>query len=140
MLGANQCFEFSRRSHEERQYKDKNKIHKYYQGNILTTLTTFGDEIQKYSMSRSINTPIKSFRPQRTGNISSSAGHRGILKPIYGSSTRSSSINILEGLSPVPDPDWYLYDEDYYIGKLEAVDIHSIYTSEIDKVGINPRE
>ena len=60
-------------------------------------------------MSGSITTPIKSFRPQRTGNILPSAGHRGILKPKSGF-TRSASINMLEALPPVPDPYWSLYE------------------------------
>ena len=47
MLGYNHCFEFRRRSHDELHSKDKNKRHKYSQGQILTSLTTFEDDIQK---------------------------------------------------------------------------------------------
>ena len=90
-------------------------------------------------MSRSITTPIKSFRPQRTGNISPSAGHRGILKPRYDSSTSIDPINMLWAFLNVPDIDWFLYDEYYNIGKIDALDIHSVYTTEIDKVASNPR-
>ena len=43
ILGANQCFEFSRRSHEEIHSNYKKKRHKYSQGHIFTTLTTFED-------------------------------------------------------------------------------------------------
>ena len=47
MLVSNHCFDFRRRPHEERHSKYYNKRHKYYQGQILTTLTAFEDEIQK---------------------------------------------------------------------------------------------
>ena len=43
ILGANQCFEFSRRSHEEIHSNYKKKRQKYSQGHIFTTLTTFED-------------------------------------------------------------------------------------------------
>ena len=45
----------------------------------------------------------------------------GIFKPRYDSSNSSASINILTALPPVPDPDWYIYDEDYYNGKFHAL-------------------
>ena len=89
-------------------------------------------------MPRSVTTPIKSCRPQITGDILSSAGHRVILKTRYYSSTSSVSINILEYFPPVPDPDWSLYDEDDYIGKMDALDIHILYTAEINNVASNP--
>ena len=101
----------------------------------MTTLTTFEDEIHKESMSSSITTQIKSFIPQKTGDILPSNWHKGILKPIYDSSTISDSVNILEVFPPIPDPYWYLYDEDDYIGKIDDLDIHCVYTVEI-----NPRE
>ena len=66
-------------------------------------------------MSRSITTRTKSFRDQRTGNISPSAGHRIILKPRFDYFTGSYTIDMLKILSPVLDPDWYLYDEYDYI-------------------------
>ena len=69
-----------------------------------------------------------------------SSGHRVILKPISDSSTSSASITILSYLPLVPDPDWSLYDEDDYIGKMDALYIHSVYTAEIYKVEINPRD
>ena len=77
-------------------------------------------------MSRSITTPIKSFRPQRTGNRSPCAGNMNILKPRYNSSTISYSINILEYLPPVPDPFWSLYDKDDYIWEIDALDTQSV--------------
>ena len=43
-------------------------------------------------------------------------------------------------LSPVPDPDWSLYDEDDYIGETDALDIHSVYIDQINKPASNPRE
>ena len=61
-------------------------------------------------MSEYITTPIKKSRYQRTGNIPPYDGHRGILKPRSDSSTRSSSIKILEALPPITDPYLYLYD------------------------------
>ena len=39
----------------------------------------------------------------------------------------------------VPDPDWYLYDEYEYIGKMDTVDTQSVHISEINKVASNPR-
>ena len=68
-------------------------------------------------MSRVRHYSNKSFRPQITGNRSPYAGNRSILKPRSDSSTRSASINIMEALPPVPDPDWSLYDKDDYIKK-----------------------
>ena len=59
MLGANHCFDFSIHSHKYCQSKDNKKRHKYSQGQILTTLTTFEDDILKESMSRSVSNPIK---------------------------------------------------------------------------------
>ena len=69
-------------------------------------------------MSRVRHYSNKSFRPQITGNRSPYAGNRSILKPRSDSSTISDSINMLEVLPPLPDQDWYIYDEDYYIGKM----------------------
>ena len=43
-------------------------------------LSTFENNITKYSLSRSVATLIKGFRPIRTGNILPSAEHRSILK------------------------------------------------------------
>ena len=91
-------------------------------------------------MSRSVTTPIKSFIPQRNGNRSPSSEHRGILKHRSDSSTRSASVKILENLPPVPDPDWSLYNEDDYIGIIDALYIHSVYTSDINKFSSNPRD
>ena len=86
-------------------------------------------------MSRSVNTPIKIFIPQITVTIYPSVGHRGVLKLRSYSCTSSAPVNIMVALSPVPDPDWSLYDEDDYIGKIDDLDIHCVYTVEI-----NPRE
>ena len=47
MFGANHCFKFRACSHEYIHYKDKKKRKKYPQGQVLTTLTTFKNEIQK---------------------------------------------------------------------------------------------
>ena len=88
----------------------------------------------------SVTNPIKSSKPERTGNILPYAGHRGTMKPRSYYSTSSASINMMAVLPPVPDSDWYLYDEDYYIGKMYALDIHSVYIAEINKVASNPRE
>ena len=41
---------------------------------------------------------------------------------------------MLEDLPLVPDPDWSLYDEDDYIGKIDALDIHNDYTYKTNKV------
>ena len=90
-------------------------------------------------MPRSITTPIKSFRPQRTGNRSTSAVYRGILEHISDYSTSSDPINILVALPPIPYIDWSFYDEDKHIGKMYALDIHSVYTAEINKVTSNTR-
>ena len=49
-------------------------------------------------------------------------------------------INMMAYLTPVPDPDWSLYEEYAYIGKMDALDIHSAYTSESNKVESNPRD
>ena len=46
----------------------------------------------------------------------------------------------MTALPSIPDPYWYLYDEDDYIGKMYALDIHSVYTDEINKVASNPRD
>ena len=75
-------------------------------------------------MSKSVTTPMKSFIPQRTGNMLPSIGYRGILKHGYDSSNNSDSVNILADLTPFPDPYWSLYDEDEYIGRINALDIH----------------
>ena len=83
-------------------------------------------------------TPVKSFRPQIIGNRSPSTGHMGILIPRFYYSTSSASVNVLTDLPPVPDPYWSLYEEDYYIGEIDASDINSVYTSEINKVTCNP--
>ena len=91
-------------------------------------------------MSRFINNPIKSFRPQINGNRSPSAGHMVILKSRSDSSTSSDSINILSYLPTFTDAYWYLYDKDDYIGKIETLDIHSVYTDGTNKFSINPRE
>ena len=90
-------------------------------------------------MSRSVTTPIKSSRFKRTVNVSPSAINRVILKPISDSSTRSDSINILADLPFVPDPDWSLYYEYDYIGKMDALDIYSVYTAETNKSASNPK-
>ena len=47
---------------------------------------------------------------------------------------------MLSDLPPVPDPYWFLYDEYDYIGNIEALEIHSVYTTEINKFAINPRD
>ena len=43
-------------------------------------------------------------------------------------------------LPPVLDPYWSISDEDDYIGKIDALYIHNVYTSEINRVEINPRD
>ena len=91
-------------------------------------------------MTRSVTTPIKSFRPQRTGKISSSDVYRGILKPRYDSYTRSDSINILTDLPHVTDTYWYIYNKYDYIGKMDAFDIPIVYTDEINMVASNARD
>ena len=88
-------------------------------------------------MSRSVTTPIKSFIPQRTGTRSPPYGHRDILKSVYDSSTRSASVYLLAYLLPVPDIDYFIYDEDEFIKKMDALDIHSVYTDEINKFASN---
>ena len=88
-------------------------------------------------MSRSITTSIKSFRPQRTGNRSTSAEHRGICKHRSNSSTSSDTINILAYIPPVSDSDWYLYYEDDYSGKIYALDIHIVYMDETNRAASN---
>ena len=90
-------------------------------------------------MSRSITTPIKTFRPKITVNRSPSPGHRGKLNLRSDFSTIIALINILGDLPPVSDPEWYLYGEDDYIGIIDALDIHSIYTAEINKVASDTR-
>ena len=90
-------------------------------------------------MSRSVNTPIKIFIPQITVTIYPSVGHRGVLKLRSYSCTSSAPVNIMVALSPVPDPDWSLYDEHDYIGLMYTLDIHSIHTSKINKATSNPR-
>ena len=67
MLGSNHFFEFRVWYRKEHHSKNKNKRHKYPQGQILITLTTFEDDILKESISRSVTTPIKNFRPQING-------------------------------------------------------------------------
>ena len=77
-------------------------------------------------------------RPQRPVNGLPFARHRGILKPRSDSTTRSFLINIMAALPPLPDTYWSLYDKDEYIGKIEALEIHSVYTAEINKAASNP--
>ena len=139
MLGANHCFEFSRRSHEELHSTDKKKIQEYYQGHTLTTTATFKDDTMKECMSRSVTTPIKCFKNQRTWTRSHSSRHRGISKPISDSSTSSDSFIMLPALQPVPDKDWSIYDKYDYIGNMDALYIHIIYTAKINKIASNPR-
>ena len=88
-------------------------------------------------MSRSVTNPIKSFIPQRTGTRHPSSGNRDILKSKYDSSTKSASVYLLAEWLPVPDTDWFLYDEEDYIKHMDALDIHSVYTDKINKVVSN---
>ena len=90
-------------------------------------------------MSISVTNQIKSFRYLRTGNRYPFVGHWVILKPISDYSNSSNPINIMAYLSPVPDTYWYPYYKDCYIGKIDTLYIHIEYTSEINKVAINPR-
>ena len=43
-------------------------------------------------------------------------------------------------LPPVPDPDCSLYGKDDYIGRMNTLDIHILYTAEINKVAGNPMD
>ena len=45
---------------------------------------------------------------------------------------------MLADLPPVPDTYWSIHDEDDYIGEMDALDIHIIYTAEINTAVINP--
>ena len=138
-LGANHCFEFSRRFHEEIHSTDNKKRQEYYQGHTLTTTATFKDDTMKEYMSRSVTTPIKRFKTQRTLARSHSSRNRGILKPRSDSSTSSDSFIMLPDLQPVPDTDWYIYDKYDYIGNMDALYINSVYTAKINKIASNPR-
>ena len=91
-------------------------------------------------MSRSITDAIENFRPQRTGYIFPSSRHRSILKPVYDYTTNSASINITEDLPHVPDLEWSIYEKCDYIGKMDDLCTHSVYTDEINKVVSNPRD
>ena len=75
---------------------------------------------------------------QRTVNGSPFARHRGILKTRSDSTTRSILINVMADLPPLSDTYWYLYNKDDYIGEMEALEIHNVYTSEINKAVSNP--
>ena len=45
---------------------------------------------------------------------------------------------MLEALTSVTDPYFPLYDEDYYMRKMDTLDIHSVYTDEVNKIASNP--
>ena len=46
---------------------------------------------------------------------------------------------MLSDLPPVPDTDCSLYEEDDYIGKIDTLDIHIVYTTKTNKFAGNPR-
>ena len=138
MLGDNHCFYFSRRSHEELHSTDKNKIQEYYQGQNMTTPATSKDDIMIEYLSRSVTTPIKRFRTQRTWTRYPSSVHRGISNTRSNSSTVSASLIMLPDLQPVPDTDWSIYEKYDYIGNMDALYIHSVYTAKINKTASNP--
>ena len=47
---------------------------------------------------------------------------------------------MVASLTPIHDPDWYLYDEYDYIEKMGTLYIHSLYKTEINKVTSNIRD
>ena len=47
---------------------------------------------------------------------------------------------MMVALTPIPDKDLYLYKEDEYIGKMDALDIHSVHMAKINKVARNTME
>ena len=49
-------------------------------------------------------------------------------------------MNNLGYLLPVPYPYWSLYSEDDYMDKIDALDIRSVYISEINKITSNTRD
>ena len=91
-------------------------------------------------MSGSITTPIKNFRPQRTGNRLTSVGNMGLLKTGSDYFTSSDSINIIAYLPFVTNSDWSIYDEYDYNGNTEALYIDIVHMDKINKVASNLRE